>query len=82
MRYFSLMCSVSRPRSIKLYNFAIAAPIVGAARAVDTRARLLDAEEIVDEAALDKYEFLRDAYLQRRRSLIYDGNPPDRKSVV
>lgn len=55
---------------------AIAAPIVGAARAVDARAQLLDKEEIVDEAALDKYEFLRDAYLQRRRSLIYDGNPP------
>jgi phospholipid-binding lipoprotein MlaA len=25
---------------------------------------------------MDKYAFLRDAYLQRRRSLIYDGNPP------
>jgi phospholipid-binding lipoprotein MlaA len=55
---------------------AIAAPIIGAARAVDARAQLLDKEEIVDEAALDKYEFLRDAYLQRRRSLIYDGDPP------
>ena len=52
------------------------APLIGAARAVDERAQLLDKEEIVDEAALDKYEFLRDAYLQRRRSLIYDGNPP------
>jgi len=52
------------------------APLIGAGRAVDTRAQLLDKEEIVDEAALDKYEFLRDAYLQRRRSLIYDGNPP------
>jgi phospholipid-binding lipoprotein MlaA len=55
---------------------AIAAPVIGAARAVDARAQLLEKEEIVDEAALDKYEFLRDAYLQRRRSLIYDGNPP------
>ena len=55
---------------------AIAAPVIGAARAVDARAQLLDKEEIVDEAALDKYEFLRDAYLQRRRSLIYDGDPP------
>lgn len=53
-----------------------AAPLIGAGRAVDARAQLLDKEEIVDEAALDKYEFLRDAYLQRRRSLIYDGNPP------
>ena len=55
---------------------AIAGPVIGAARAVDARAQLLDKEEIVDEAALDKYEFLRDSYLQRRRSLIYDGNPP------
>jgi len=53
-----------------------AAPLIGAGRAVDARAQLLDKEEIVDEAALDKYEFLRDAYLQRRRSLIYDGDPP------
>ncbi len=52
------------------------APAMGAVAAVDTRAGLLDAEEIVDEAALDKYEFLRDAYLQRRRSLVHDGNPP------
>lgn len=52
------------------------APLIGASRAVDARAELLEQEEIVDEAALDKYEFLRDAYLQRRRSLIYDGDPP------
>ena len=52
------------------------APAMGAVAAVDTRAGLLDTEEIVGEAALDKYEFLRDAYLQRRRSLVHDGNPP------
>ena len=51
-------------------------PALGAVSAVDTRANLLDTEEIIDEAALDKYEFIRDAYLQRRRSLVYDGNPP------
>ncbi len=52
------------------------APAMGAVAAIDTRAGLLDTEEIVDEAALDKYEFLRDAYLQRRRSLVHDGDPP------
>ena len=52
------------------------APTIGAARAVDTRAQLIEQGEIIDEAALDKYEFIRDAYLQRRRSLIFDGNPP------
>ena len=51
-------------------------PLMGVLAAIDTRAGLLDTEEIIGEAALDKYEFLRDAYLQRRRSLVHDGNPP------
>lgn len=46
---------------------------------VDTRAHLLDTEQILDEAAVDKYAFIRDSYLQRRRSLIYDGSPPRQK---
>ena len=45
-------------------------------RGVSKRADLLDASRILEEAALDKYVFQRDAYLQRRRSLVYDGNPP------
>jgi len=32
---------------------------------------------MLEEAALDRYSFTRDAFLQRRRSVIYDGNPPD-----
>ncbi|MDP1741896.1 VacJ family lipoprotein [Polaromonas sp.] len=35
-------------------------------RAVDLRASLLRAGEVLDQAALDKYAFTRDAYLQRR----------------
>jgi phospholipid-binding lipoprotein MlaA len=54
-------------------------PIVGGTRAIDTRAGLLKSEKTLDEAALDKYEFVRDAYLQRRRSLVHDGNPPKSK---
>jgi phospholipid-binding lipoprotein MlaA len=46
---------------------------------VNTRADLLDASRILEEAALDRYVFQRDAFLQRRRSLIYDGNPPREK---
>jgi phospholipid-binding lipoprotein MlaA len=46
-------------------------------RVVNTRANLLRATGVFDDIALDKYTFLRDAYLQRRRSLVYDGNPPD-----
>ncbi len=45
-------------------------------RATSKRADLLAASRILEEAALDKYVFQRDAYLQRRRSLVYDGNPP------
>jgi len=45
--------------------------------AVDRRSQLLDASQMLDEVALDPYAFTRDAYLQRRRSLVYDGNPPD-----
>ena len=45
-------------------------------RAISKRADLLDASRVLEEAALDKYVFQRDAFLQRRRSLIYDGNPP------
>ncbi len=44
-------------------------------RATGQRADLLDASRILEEAALDKYAFQRDAYLQRRRSLIFDGTP-------
>lgn len=45
-------------------------------RLVNGRADLLAADKVVDEAALDKYSYVRDAFLQRRRSLIHDGNPP------
>lgn len=43
---------------------------VAAARTINTRAQLLDVEKTLEEAALDKYEFMRDAYLQRRTSLV------------
>ena len=43
---------------------------------VRIRANLFQSEKVLDEAALDKYTFLRDAWLQRRRSMVFDGNPP------
>jgi phospholipid-binding lipoprotein MlaA len=45
-------------------------------RAVNARADVLDAGRVMEEAALDKYRFVRDSYLQRRRNLVYDGDPP------
>lgn len=44
---------------------------------IDVRTGLLGASRILDEIALDKYVFVRDAYLSRRRSQVYDGDPPD-----
>ena len=42
-------------------------------------AGLTEMQRVLDDIALDKYTFIRDAYLQRRRSLVFDGNepPPD-----
>lgn len=45
-------------------------------RAVDQRASLLKVGDVLEAAALDKYSFLRDAFLQRRRNDVFDGNPP------
>lgn len=50
--------------------------ILIAVRFVTARADLLEASRILETAALDPYEFVRDAYLQRRRNLVYDGKPP------
>jgi phospholipid-binding lipoprotein MlaA len=44
---------------------------------VDTRSSLLNATAVIEGAALDKYSFTRDAYLQVRRNAVYDGNPPE-----
>ncbi len=47
-----------------------------ATRLVGRRADLLAASRTLEEAALDRYVFLRESFLQRRRSMIYDGKPP------
>ena len=49
---------------------------VAALNIINARANLLEATNIRDEAAVDSYSFTREAYLQRRNYLIYDGNPP------
>ena len=45
-------------------------------RVINLRANLLEADRLLDQAAIDRYAFLRDAYLQRRQNLIHDGNVP------
>lgn len=49
---------------------------------LDRRAQLLQATDMLDKVALDPYTFTRDAYLQRRRSGVYDGNPPDEEEAT
>jgi phospholipid-binding lipoprotein MlaA len=51
--------------------------VLTALQVVYVRAGLLSASAFLDDIALDKYVLLRDAYLSRRRSLLYDGEPPD-----
>jgi phospholipid-binding lipoprotein MlaA len=43
----------------------------------DTRSDLMSSEKIVNEAAVDRYDFLKNSYQQHREFLIYDGNPPE-----
>lgn len=44
---------------------------------ISVRAGLLGATDLLNDVALDKYAFTRDAFLQRRQNLIYEGNPPE-----
>jgi MlaA lipoprotein len=50
-------------------------------RAVDKRSQLFEGERLVDEVALDRYTFVRDAYLQRRLNQVYDGDPPEVSAI-
>ena len=46
---------------------------------IDLRTELLDTEKILEDTVVDRYSFIRDAYLMRRQSLVYDGDPPREK---
>ena len=47
---------------------------------INTRTNLLDASDILDDAALDPYAFMRDAYLQRRENQLVDGDVSKQKN--
>ncbi len=66
--YFSVSTLGTYPRESNLLTVA---------DKVRLRANLLDAGDLIDDVALDKYAFLRNAYLQRRLNLIYEGEPPE-----
>ena len=46
---------------------------------IDQRVQLLDTEKILEDTVVDRYSFIRDGYLMRRQSLVYDGDPPREK---
>jgi phospholipid-binding lipoprotein MlaA len=46
---------------------------------LDQRVQLLDAETVIEDTVVDRYSFIRDAYMMRRQSLVYDGDPPREK---
>ena len=46
-------------------------------RVVDQRSNFLRASQLLGDAALDKYSFTRDVFLQRRANEVHDGNLPD-----
>ncbi|MCZ4312368.1 VacJ family lipoprotein [Comamonadaceae bacterium G21597-S1] len=68
--YISHIDDVSTYNSLRVLNV------------IDTRARLLGLSSSLDEVAFDKYSFTRDAFLQRRRNAVYDGDPPELDPVT
>jgi phospholipid-binding lipoprotein MlaA len=50
---------------------------LGVLKVIDSRANNLGVEKVVTEAAIDRYEFFKNAYLSRRNYLIHDGNVPE-----
>ena len=52
--------------------------VVAGIKLVHTRANLLAADRVLDAGALDRYTYVREAFLQRRRYEVYDGRPPRR----
>ena len=58
-------------------NEAAFRPATTVLGALNARAQLMSATQALDAIALDKYSFVRDAFLSRRLRLVFDGNPPD-----
>ena len=54
-----------------------AANAVSILQVINARAGVLDVTNLMADVALDPYSFVRDAYLQRRQSQVYNGEPPE-----
>lgn len=57
-------------------------PVTTVLGALNARSQLLSATRALDAIALDKYSFVRDAFLSRRLRLVYDGDPPEDDRVA
>jgi phospholipid-binding lipoprotein MlaA len=66
--YYSLNDTAFRP----------AATVLGV---LNARSQLMSATQVLDAIALDKYSFVRDAFLSRRLRMVYDGDPPEADPV-
>jgi phospholipid-binding lipoprotein MlaA len=61
---------ITQTRPIHVRNQAIIL------KGISNRSNLLEQEKLFNTAIIDRYSFIRDSYLQHRKSLVYDGNPP------
>jgi phospholipid-binding lipoprotein MlaA len=61
---------------------SVAGTAAGVVNVVDQRADILEAEQVASEAAVDRYAFFRDAYMQHRRYQVLDGNVPEEEYDV
>lgn len=48
----------------------------------DQRAGVMTTEKIVNEASIDRYDFIKGSYLQHREYLINDGNTPEDDGIL
>ena len=65
---------------VSVFGGAAVSAATAGSRALDVtdrRANLMTTEKIVDEGAVDRYDFIKNSYEQNRDYLIHDGNPPD-----
>jgi len=64
------------------HNVTAERNVAVAMRIVEKRASFLTTTDLLSGAAIDKYSFTRDSYLQYRRNQVFDGNPPDDEVLV
>ncbi|MDD2914860.1 MAG: VacJ family lipoprotein [Gallionella sp.] len=73
------MVADSRPSKLRRVKHMRTRNQLLVTKKINRRSQLLDQEKVLDEAALDRYEFTRDAYLLRLKNQVYDGEPPREK---